>query len=112
MENKLIEEMENEFFSEICDKQIEISDLEFIGVPELALQEESFLRNIYGDGFVLNDNDQNSNIDASKRSITKVNLNEIEKMSEVTYLIDELKNSKFNSNLDIVMSKIKEEETE
>lgn len=110
MENDLIKESEDEFYFEIREKDIHVNDILALGVSEFVIKEEIFLRKFYGDRFLEFTGRENELVDDSKKSISKVNLDEIEKISIVQELIDNLSRSEFNQNLGSVLAKIREEE--
>ena len=110
MDNKLYLNIENEFDNEIKKEKIMIEDLKQLGFSESTLQQEVYLRNIYGDDFIDIENNQESLIDDSKKVISRISINEIEKMSNVKELMDKMKETEFNKNLNFVMIKIREED--
>ena len=109
MENENVEKLENEFYSEVHDKDVKLQDLKNLGVTETFLKEEALLRNIYGDKILLGD-ENSGNVDLTKKTVTKIDLNEIEKMDEVKMFIEKLSNDEVNTNIEYVLAKIKKEE--
>ena len=103
------ENLENEFYSEVSEKNVTIQNLKDIGVTDLLLKEEAIMRSKYGDKILLSEEDFGV-VDVTKKAVTKIDLNEIEKMDEVKTLIEELTNSEVNSNIEFVLAKIRKEE--
>lgn len=110
MDNKLILDMENELENEIKMEKISLEDLNHFGFSESILKQEIFLKQIYGDDFIDIETSQKTTIDDTKKMISKISLNEIEKISVVQQLMDKLKDTEFNQNLNYVMIKLREEE--
>lgn len=103
------ENLENEFYSEVNEKNVTIQNLKDIGVTDLLLKEEAIMRSKYGDKILLSEEDFGV-VDVTKKTVTKIDLNEIEKMDEVKTLIEELTNNEVNSNIEFVLAKIRKEE--
>ena len=103
------ENLENEFYSEVNEKNVTIQNLKDIGVTDLLLKEEAIMRSKYGDKILLSEEDFGV-VDVTKKAVTKIDLNEIEKMDEVKTLIEELTNNEVNSNIEFVLAKIRKEE--
>ena len=112
MDNNLILSLENEYENEIEKEKVSIEDLKHLGVLETTLQQEALLRGIYGDGFIDIENSVQSNIDDTKKTITRISLNEIEKISVVKELMEGLKDTEFNKNLNMVTIRLRNEDDE
>lgn len=110
MDNKLFLNMENEFDNEIKNEKVLIEDLKQFGFSESILQQEVYLRSIYGDDFVDTTSVSNSLVDDSKKAISRISVYEIEKMGGVKELMEDMKDSNFIKNLNYIMIKLKEEE--
>lgn len=105
MENKIISVLENEFQSEIEFREVEIEDLTFLGLGETCLKGEVFLRTKYGDDFLDGEKDPGAGVDISKKTISKVETEELSRTSELSAIIDSLIGSEFNNNLKYVLTK-------
>ena len=109
MENEKIDNLETEFYTEIQNKNVKISDLKNLGASDILLKEEIMLRNIYGDK-ILENEESTDEIDATKKVVEKININEIEKIDEVKAFVEALANSENNQNIEVLLAKIRQEE--
>ena len=109
MENKQLENVKNDFFSEIKDESVTIEQLQSAGVSEQTIKSEIFLRKKFGDEILFTDK-KVTEVDESKKKITKIDIAEIERMNNLMKYIENLKSSDFNKNLDVVVAKILSEQ--
>ena len=107
MENENSEKLENEFYSEFNEKKVTLQDLKNFGSQDV-FKEEAILRSIYGDKILLNE-ESSGQVDSTKKTVTKIDLNEIEKMDEVKLFMEKFSNDEVNSNIELVLAKIKKE---
>ena len=110
MSSEVKDSLENEFYTEINNKNVSISALKSFGITDLTLKEEVMLRNIYGDKIL--ENEDNLQVDTTKKVVEKINLNEIEQIDEVKAFIEKLFTDENNTNIEVVLAKIKQEEDE
>jgi len=108
MENEVIEDLKNEFYAEYKSKKISVDDLKKAGVSESLLKTEIFLRNIYGDDIILNE-EVETVVDLAQKKVEKVDLTEINKISELTKLIDNVSNTDFDRFVEVINSKATKE---
>ena len=111
MEENFINDLKNEFSDEIKNCQISSKDLKKLGVSENTLLAEIYLKKMYGEDIII-DEDAKSEVDLTKKKIEKIDLNELEKMTELKTYIENISKSDFDEKLDIVLSKIKNESEE
>lgn len=111
MENNFAKSLEDEFLSEAQNRVVTIEDLTSLGVSEQILKEEALLRNIYGDKILLS-NEDIINIDDTKKTVTKIDLNEIEKADKLKAFVEEISKNETNSSIDYIVAKLAREENE
>lgn len=111
MEENFINDLKNEFSDEIKNCQISSKDLKKLGVSENTLLAEIYLKKMYGEDIII-DEDAKSEVDLTKKKIEKIDLNELGKMTELKTYIENISKSDFDEKLDIVLSKIKNESEE
>lgn len=111
MENNFAKSLEDEFLSEAQNRVVTIEDLTSLGVSEQILKEEALLRNIYGDKILLS-NEDIINIDDTKKTVTKIDLNEIEKADKLKVFVEEISKNETNSSIDYIVAKLAREENE
>ena len=104
MDNEIIKDLKNEFYCETKEKNITIEDLKKAGVSELVIKSEIYLKKLYGEDIILIEEAETS-IDLSKKKIEKVDLSEINKISEFTKKIDDVSNTDFDRFVEIINSK-------
>lgn len=111
MEENFINDLKNEFSDEIKNCQISSKDLKKLGVSENTLLAEIYLKKMYGEDIII-DEDAKGEVDLTKKKIEKIDLNELGKMTELKTYIENISKSDFDEKLDIVLSKIKNESEE
>lgn len=111
MEENFINDLKNEFSDEIKNCQISSKDLKKLGVSENTLLAEIYLKKMYGEDIII-DEDAKGEVDLTKKKIEKIDLNELGKMTELKTYIENISKSDFDEKLDVVLSKIKNESEE
>lgn len=111
MEENFINDLKNEFSDEIKNCQISSKDLKKLGVSENTLLAEIYLKKMYGEDIII-DEDAKGEVDLTKKKIEKIDLNELGKMTELKAYIENISKSDFDEKLDVVLSKIKNESEE
>ena len=105
IDNKIIEDLKNEFYIETKNCNVTAEDLKSAGVSDLVLKSEIYLKSLYGDDIIF-DEEVSGEIDLSKKKVEKINLNELNKITELSKFIDSISASEFDKNLEILNAKI------
>lgn len=109
MENSLLSDLKKEFCIEIKNNVVTLQELKKMGVSDFALKSEIFLRNLYGEDILINEEIEKM-VDITKQKVEKVDLTEISKISEVTKMVDDVSNTDFDRFVEYLNSKGSREE--
>ncbi|MBQ8425994.1 MAG: hypothetical protein IJX17_08285 [Clostridia bacterium] len=108
MDNNLVDDLKNEFSIEVENHKISAQDLKKFGVSDIVLKSEIYLKKYYGEDILLNE-EAETVVDVSQTKIEKVDLNEINKISELTKMIDDVSNTDFDRFVEYLSSKASKE---
>lgn len=93
---------EKENLSEINETNISIEDLKKCGISDEILAYECALRKFYGDD-ILRKTEIDEIESTDGRTITKVDLNEMQIDNQFKAICEEIESSEFDQNLDIIV---------
>ena len=105
MENDNLTTYKNEFRKEINSENVSIETLKKNGVSDFTLLSEIYLRKFYGDK-ILFDKQIVNEVDITKKKIEKVDLTKLSVAGELAKYIDGLSDSEFDTNIDLLLTKI------
>lgn len=106
---KNLSDFEREFEDELGMAEVSIEELNALGVSNKALSREVFLRKIYGDKIIVSDETEQQEITGGRRMVTRLGDEELGFKSELVKVFDEIDNSDFDKNLDLLGLKTDEE---
>ena len=109
MEENIIDTYKKEFRKEIKNENITIETLKKNGVSDFTLLSETYLRKFYGDK-ILFDKQVASDIDITKKKVEKVDLSKLNVASELAKYINSLSSSEFDTNVDLILTKIEKDD--
>ena len=104
MENKNVGDYINEYASEIENETVDVAHLNKCGISNDVLSAEVHLYGIYGDEIVLNGVGADE-VDEKKKTIQKIGEAEKNVNNEFRSVLDEIENSEFDKNLEVLMKK-------
>ena len=96
-----VTEYEKENLAEINELSVSVDDLKKYGVSSEILAFESALRKLYGDEIFKQTIDDDIDVEQNK-TVTKVGLNEMNIDNEFKEICDDIDNSEFDDNLDLI----------
>lgn len=99
--SKKLADFENEYFNEIKSYIVTEKDLVEAKVPSKVLAYEVYLRRIFGDNFA-NENSDNDYDENAKRKVEKLSKESLDN-SELNNILNDISNSEFDANLDIIL---------
>lgn len=99
--SKKLADFENEYFSEIKNYVVTEKDLVEAKVPLKILAYEVYLRRIFGDNFV-NENNVDDYDENAKRKIEKLSKESLDS-GELNNILNDIVDSDFDVNLDIIL---------
>lgn len=111
MDNDYGKILEDEFYFETQKKNITLSDLSGLGATSALVKGETLLRQRYGDKIFLS-KEELAQIDERKKSVTKIDLAEIEKVDQLKAYIDEVSADPNNAGIEYLVAKAAREEEE
>ena len=104
MENKNVDDYINEYAHEIENEKVDIEHLNKCGISNDVLAAEVYLYKNYGDEIVIAGAGVDE-VDEKKKTVQKIGEEEKNINNEFRNVIDEIENSEFDKNLEVLMKK-------
>lgn len=103
--NQNLNNFEKEYYSEIKETEVSLSELKKYGISDKVVSSEMYLYTIYGDEIVTA-KIEDSVDEKTKKTVSKIGEDDISSDKGYRTLCDEIENSEFDKNVDVLLTSL------